>query len=60
MNLPACSLKQCSEGRKACPCPLACELPEESRAVKDQWESRALLVLAVIALAAALSPAFFL
>ena len=60
MNMPACSLKQCSEGRKACPCPAACELPEESRAVKDKLESRLLLALAVLALIAALSPAFFL
>ena len=28
--IPACTRNECAEGRKACPCPDACELPEPS------------------------------
>jgi hypothetical protein len=28
-HTPACRADRCSQGRHACPCPQACELPEE-------------------------------
>lgn len=31
-HTPACRADRCSQGRHACPCPQACELPEEAPA----------------------------
>ena len=48
----ACTQNQCRQGRAACPCPQACQLPE--RTATTTRPSRALPVLAAVWLAVAL------
>lgn len=35
-HTPACTADRCSQGRHACPCPQACELPDEPPATTTE------------------------
>lgn len=57
---PACTQKRCQEGRKACPCPDACELPLDDEADDLTETAKAIIFAAICALAliCAVAPAF--
>lgn len=48
-TIPACLCDACECGRKPCPCPSACQLPEPKGSILARWPDGLVVVAGVLA-----------